>query len=220
MRNTFLLSLIFSCSIASAQFVQPERRAFQISAGLGVDAMSSHSVFTYINTLFGVPSTQTLGGLIPATEFFIVPEYQITDHWLVGFEYSYLLVSKSVAGYYAGEYSESIHMPMMIAHYCLHGEGYWLKCGGGIGYNFGTLTQTFTDIGSEETFAAQGAGMKLEAVMNLAFDEHWYGMLSGDVRWGIGNTFADHGTKADYQSVSPQLNYITVGMKLGMMYQF
>lgn len=206
--------------MAMGQPVQPESHAFQISAGLGVDEFSSRSVFFYINTLFGVPSTQTLGGLIPATEFFIVPEYQITDNWLVGFEYSYLLCSKSITGYYEGEFSESVHMPMIVAHYCLHGEGYWMKVGGGVGYTIGTLTQTVIQGYPEQTYTAHGAGLKLDAVMNLAFDKHWYGMLSGDVRWGVGNTFAHNGTDVVYQSVMPRLNFVTVGLKLGMMYQF
>jgi hypothetical protein len=158
--------------------------------------------------------------MMPATEFYVVPEYQITDNWLLGVEYSYLLFSKSINGYYEGEFTESIHMPMVVAHYCLHGDGYWLKFGGGAGYHIGTLAQTITQGGTEQTFTAHGIGIKLDAVMNLAIDEHVFGMLSGDVRWCTGNTFATNGTNASYQSTSPQLNFVTAGLKLGIMYQF
>ena len=196
------------------QPVQQERSAVQISAGLGIDGISSSSLFSYINTLYA----QQMSGLISATEFFIVPEIQITDHWLLGMEYSYLLCSKSNIGNYAGDFTESVHMPMVIAHYFWHGEGYWMKLGGGAGYNTGTLTQTIIQNGTELTFTAHGVGMKLDAVMNLAFDEHLYGVLSGDVRWCSGSNYR---TDAMFPSASPpQLSFVTAGLKLGMMYQF
>jgi hypothetical protein len=217
-----LLPIFFFCfsSVAMGQTIQPERSALQISAGLGIDGMSSGSLFSYINSLFGLPSAQQLEGLVPATEFFVVPEYPIADNWLLGVEYSYLLCSKSISGYYEGNFSESVHMPMMVTHYCMHGEGYWLKLGGGAGYNIGTLKQTIAQIGTEQTYTAHGLGLKLDAVMNLAFDEHLYGMLSGDIRWCTGNTFANGGTDAAYQSESPKLNFVSLGIKLGVMYQF
>jgi hypothetical protein len=217
MRRLFLVVLfLYLSSGAMGQTVQPELSALQITAGLGIDEISSNSLFSYINTLY----EQQLTGLIPATEFFIVPEFQITDSWFLGIEYSYLLCSKSNIGPYAGDFTESVHMPMFIAHYCLHGEGYWFKFGGGVGYNIGTLAQTVMQGGTEQTYTAHGVGMKLDAVMNLAFDDHLYGMLCGDVRWCAGSTFANGGTDASYQSVSPKLSFVTVGLKLGMMYQF
>jgi hypothetical protein len=215
------LPIVLLClsSVTMGQPAGQNRSTLQLSAGLGIDGYSSNSLFSYINTLYGIPIDQQLHGLTTATEFFVIPEFQITDQWMAGFEYSYLLCSQTMNGYYSGDVTESVHMPMAVAHYCLHGEGYWLKLGGGAGYNIGTLTQTITQGGTEQTFTAHGVGLKLDAVMNLAFDEHFFGMLSGDVRWSIGNSFSYHGTDAVYQSISPQLNFITVGIKLGIMYQ-
>lgn len=213
--------MIIVCRTASPGQTLPENHAaIHLTAGLGIDGYSSTSLFSYLNTLYGIPYAQKLGGLAPATEFFIRPEFQASDNFMLGMEYSYLLYSQSVSGYYSGEVTEVVHLPMLTAHYVLRGEGYWVKFGGGAGYQLGTLKQTINEVGSEQQYTAHGFGVKLDAALHLAFDEHLYGMLGGDVRWCTGSTFQKDGADAAYESESPKLNFITLGLKLGMMYQF
>jgi hypothetical protein len=221
MRNLFLPILFFGfSSFAMGQSDQTESRALQISAELGIDGLSSNSLFSYLNTLYGTSASQRLNGFIPATEFVLAPAYPLNDHLLLGVEYGFLSCSKSINGFYEGEFTETIHMPMVLIHYYLHGGGYWLKFGSGAGYYIGSLAQTIVQGSAGQTYTAHGFGMKLDAVMNLAFDEHLYGVLSGNMRWCAGGAFASDGMDAAYQSVTPRLNFVTVGLNLGMMYQF
>jgi hypothetical protein len=201
---------------AFSQQANGGERFIQITAGLGVSAHSDPSIVNYINALTLPPLDQRLSDFSSASEFFITPEMQINEEWSVGLEYSYLLKSYNVSGALPWNFSYSVQMPTLLAHYLSPGDGYWLKLGGGLGYAFGNLSEQFVQSGAEESSKASGPAIKVEAVGNTKFDEHFWGSIGLDMRWVYAGSF-----KGRVQSSvpAPKLDFFSLGVKFGVTYQ-
>ncbi|MEK6756492.1 MAG: hypothetical protein AABZ02_10115 [Bacteroidota bacterium] len=229
MRIRLLLGLLVLCPIASVEAqqvgTQDSKRFFDITLGMGVGAHSAPSIVDYINAVAQPRAEQRLDEFTSAVEFFVVPELQLADEWSAGIEYSLLLKSYSLddrSGYLRSDISYQVHMPTVLVQYLLFGEGYRLKVGGGVGYHLVRFNQNFYAYGSEETFRAEGLGVKLSAIGNTQFDETFYGSIGIDLRWdflgtlkrGDGSEAIDRITKA-----VPKMNFFTLGLKFGIMFQ-
>lgn len=195
-----------------------------ISAGMGVSANSAPSIVDYVNAVAQPPFDQRADEFSASTEFFVVPEYQISDEWSIAVDYSYHLKSygfDSQSGAGRMEFTHSVHMPMVVVHYLIPGQGYWLKVGGGVGYHVGSFTESFLGVGQETTLRATGFGTKLEAVGNTVFDDHFYGSIGLDLRWVFGSTFkTPSGQTKSYLNFTPQMSFFSVGLKFGVMVLF
>jgi hypothetical protein len=126
------------------------------------------------------------------------------------------LKSYNISGALPWNFSYSVQMPTLLAHYLSPGDGYWLKFGGGLGYAFGNLTEQFVQSGAEESSKAFGPAIKVEAVGNTKFDEHFWGSIGLDLRWVYAGSF-----KGGVQSSvpTPKLDFFSVGIKFGVTYQ-
>lgn len=209
--------LFFAISVAFGQQSATHSKFVQITAGLGVSAHSDPSIVDYINQLAAISPDQQLSHFASASEFFITPELQITDDWSLALEYSYMVKSYSVSGFTQWDFSYTTQMPTLIAHYLLSGEGYLLKFGGGVGYAFGNMSEQLVSTGTSESRSASGPSIKVEAVGNTEFDEHFWGSIGVDLR----GVFAGSLKNSTISVVpAPKLNFFSAGIKFGVTYQF
>jgi hypothetical protein len=142
----------------------------------------------------------------------------------VGLEYGLLIKSYAIddrSGFSRSDFSYLIHMPTVLVHRLILGEGYRVKVGGGIGYHIANFTQRFPTIGSEETLSAHGVGVKLDAVGNTKFDDTFYGSIGVDLRWDFEGTLRrSPGTPEASSSIPlPQMNFFSAGLKFGVTFQ-
>jgi len=200
-------------------------RFFDVTVGMGVAAHSAPSIVNYINAVAQPFPNQKVDQFNSAAEFYIVPELQVSKEWSTGIEYSLLIKSYSLddrSGFSRSEMSYEVHMPTVLVHYLLFGEGYRVKLGGGIGYHFVRFDQRFPTIGSEETLRSEGLGFKLDAIGNTKFDETFYGSIGIDLRWDFLGTLSRGGESAQVArsgGALPGMSFFNAGVKFGITFQ-
>jgi hypothetical protein len=204
---------------------QTSRCFIDFTAGMGIDLHSATSLVNYIN-LMGQPRLDDkVYNFSSAVEFFAVPEIQVSHDWSLGLEYSLLIKSYAIddrSGFSRSDFSYQIHMPTLLLHRLILGEGYRVKVGGGIGYHIANFTQSFPSVGSEETLSTDGIGIKLDAIGNTKFDETFYGSIGVDLRWDFEGTLKrSSGAPASASSsiAFPSMSFFSAGLKFGVTFQ-
>ncbi|MGB2868441.1 MAG: hypothetical protein WBD36_08320 [Bacteroidota bacterium] len=217
----YILAVLAAVPAARAQ--EQDHSFVHMALGMGIDVHSAPSIVDYINALTVQGSTKNLDEFATATEFFVTPEFSVAGNWSVGLEYAYLLKSYSVndgSGLSRWDFSYSMQMPTLLAHYVIPDDAYWLKFGGGVGYYFGSMKQSYAVSGSEDRFSAQGLGMKLDVSGNTKFDDHFYGYIGADLRWCFaGELKNDQGLTPTYNGVTAKMNFFSLGLKFGVVFQ-
>lgn len=218
-----MTSLASLSSLASGQ--SPATGRFvSLSAGMGIGAYSATATADYISAMLQLPESERPGDFTAAIEFFATPEVQLSDDWSLALEYSYLVKSyrlSSTAAPGTSEFSTSIHMPTVILHYLIPGQGYWLKLGGGVGYYVSSFSQSLFGSGQTQEFQASAPGLKFEAVGNTMFDESFYGYIGLDARWAFESSYSGQdGASPSYQATAPSLGFFNLGLKLGVAFLF
>jgi len=212
-----LSSLAWGQSPGTGRFVS-------LSGGMGISAYSATATSDYISAVLQLPEPERLGDFTSAIEFFATPEVQLSEDWSLALEYSYLIKSyrlSSTAAPGASEFSTSIHMPTLLLHYLVPGEGYWLKLGGGAGYYVSSFSQMLFGSGQMQSFRASAPGLKFEAVGNTMFDESFYGYIGLDARWGFDDSYSDSdGSSPSFGQTAPSLGFFSLGLKLGVTILF
>ena len=210
-------------SVSVAQAQDRDRSFVHVALGMGIDIHSAPSIVDYINALTVQGRAKNLDEFATATEFFITPEFSITNNWAVGLEYSYFLKSYSVddgSGLSRWDFTYSNHMPTLLVHYVVPDDNYWLKFGGGVGYYVGSMSQSYAISGSEDMYHAQGLGMKLDVSGNTKFDDHFYGYIGADLRWCFaGELKNDQAQTPTYNGVTAKMNFFSLGLKFGVVFQ-
>jgi hypothetical protein len=211
--------------MAQATVDQTGRRFIDFTAGMGISMHSATSVDNYINLIAQPRLDEKVNSFSSAVEFYAVPEIQVSHNWSMGIEYSLLLKSYAIddrSGFSRSDFSYQIHMPTLLLHRLILGEGYRVKVGGGIGYHFANFTQSFPTVGIEETLTADGIGMKLDAIGNTKFDETFYGSIGVDLRWDFEGTLKrSPGVSAAVSSSNPlpKMSFFSAGLKFGVTFQ-
>jgi hypothetical protein len=208
-------------SLAAGQSVN-ESRFVSLSAGMGISAYSATSTSDYISAVLQLPEPEQLGDFTSAIEFFATPEVQLAHDWSLAriqLPCSRTAFHRPRPG--TSEFSTSIHMPTLVLHYLVPGEGYWLKLGGGAGYYVSSFSQMLFGSGQTQSFRASAPGLKFEAVGNTMFDESFYGYIGLDARWGFDEAYSDSdGSSPSYQQTAPSLGFFSLGLKLGVTILF
>jgi hypothetical protein len=205
---------------------QASRRFIDFTAGMGVDLHSASSIVNYVNLVGQPRPEEKLYDFSSAVEFYAVPEIQVSQKWSVGLEYSLLIKSYSIddrTGFSRSEFSYQVHMPTLLVHRLVFGDGYRVKLGGGIGYHFANFTQRFQSFGGEEVLSAEGIAVKLDAIGNTKFDETFYGSIGVDLRWDVEGPLGRRQGVAPAVSNSiqlPKMNFFSAGLKFGVTFQF
>jgi hypothetical protein len=221
--------LILCCFVRplNAQFTAGDsgKRFLDFTVGLGVAAHSAPSVVNYINAVAQPFPNQIVDQFNSAAEFYAIPELQVSKEWSMAIEYSLLIKSYSLddrSGFSRTEMSYEVHMPTVLVHYLVLGEGFRVKLGGGIGYHFVRFDQRFPTIGSGETLRSQGLGFKLDAIGNTKFDDSFYGSIGIDLRWDFLGTLSRSGESAQVArsgAALPGMSFFNAGVKFGITFQ-
>jgi hypothetical protein len=226
-----IVILVLASSIVSTKLAaqpagdQADRRFIDFTAGMGIDLHSATSVVNYINLMAQPRIDEKVNDFSSAVEFYAVPEMQVSQNWSMGIEYSLLIKSYAIddrSGFSRSEFSYQIHMPTVLLHRLIVGEGYRVKMGGGIGYHFANFTQSFPTVGGEETLSADGIAVKLDAVGNTKFDEVFYGSIGLDLRWDFEGTLKHSPGAAPATSngiALPKMSFFSAGLKFGITFQ-
>jgi hypothetical protein len=188
-----------------------------IYGSMGVHLLSDASVVNYINQN-GLASS-----LVPswgtAIEFVGGVEIPVSRSWGVKVEHSYLFKSYTLYNVGASnDFHYNVQAPTLMLQYVIPGKGFFVKFSGGGGYHWGALTSP-DRIAGETTYHASGLGIRGEAEGQTAFDEHLYGYIGGVIGVEeLGRVTSPGGQDPPYGAVS--INYITVGLRFGLMYYF
>ncbi len=200
-------------------------RFFDFTAGLGIAIHSTPSLANYINSLAQTGPAQRIDQFNTAPEFYVVPEFQVSREWSVGLEYSLLVKSYTLGdqyGYSRTDISYEVHLPSLLVHYLVFGDGFRLKFGGGIGYHLIKFDQSFPLTGTSETLRGEGPGFKLDAIGNTKFDDTFYGSIGFDLRWDFLGTLKPDSQPSDAQRSGPALprmSFFNAGVKFGVTFQ-
>ncbi len=225
-RNIFCAGcfILMCCPDACAQHdsATVNSKFLGISAGLGVSLVRPVDVVDYINSVSS--SAKRVDDFGVAAEFFGTSEFRLDPEWGVKLEYAYLVKSYTVANSGPQDYivSFGVHMPEVLVQYLEAGKGYVFKFGGGIGYCVSHLSLDYGTLGSID-YTSRGVGMKVEAEANTQFDEHLFGVITGDIRSAIMSEIKDAN---DNPLVIPnsgkhvKMNFLSLGLKFGMIYYF
>ncbi|MDH4070166.1 MAG: hypothetical protein OEV30_07055 [Ignavibacteria bacterium] len=194
---------------------EPNRR-IGISGGMGVSYFNATDIVDRVNGT-GI-TTERADDFVAAAEFFGAVTYPLSADWALKLEYAYLITSYNVQTIFPGsEFSVTVHMPMLIAHYILVDKGvYNVKAGAGLGYHYGSYVERYGTAGA--TFTGSGVGAKLDLEANTAFGESFYAYIGGDLRFDfIGSLKPEDNANAGV-GITPGLGFFSIGAKLGFTF--
>lgn len=227
LRSIVLLILVAGAFFplrAQTQVEGTPARFFDVTVGLGIDAHFASSVADYVNLVAQPRLEQRVDIVGTAAEFFASVETQIADEWSAGIEYGLLVKSFLIddrSGFARSDISYNVHMPTILVHRLIIGDGYRVKAGGGFGYHFCAFRQQFQPFGTDEALKAEGLSFKLEAVGNTKFDDTFYGSIGVDLRWDFLGTLErrDAGVTSGRTIKLPSMNFFNAGIKFGVTFQ-
>lgn len=213
----YLFSLIIVLLISVSTYAQ-----FDVRAGMGIQLVNNPSLTDYINQNYADPSNR-LSSFNTAIIFSAEVDYHLNEKYQMGLETAYLINSfnYNVTG---GNYdlSYGIVMPTLTAYYVLSGKGYNFKFGGGVGPRFTIVDQTSPQLSVSQTYTSTGFGFLLRADGNTLLSDNLYANIGADLRYD----FNGEPKKDGNYIVNPvynenvNLNTISIGLRLGITYQF
>ena len=189
-----------------------------VSGGMGISAVSAPSVVDYVNTASQAVSAERVSEFSSTTEFFVAPEIRVAEQWAIGLDYSYRIKSIVVNG--AGSQSQfeiSSHQVGFVIHYLIEGESYLVRLGGGGGPVLGSFSQALFGNPVFSDFSARGWSIKIEAIGDTKFDDHFYGTIGVDMRWVFGQRYHNGSREVRVGTISAGLASFALGLKLGIL---
>jgi hypothetical protein len=225
-RNNILLLCFFYAGNLFGQETKPPafrvENSFAVSAGLSINIIRAAGIVDYINRT--ADYSQRVNDWGTAVDFFGGVEFPVSEKLGIKIDHSYLLKSYTFTKGVYGTYDLyfSMQSPTVSLQQVITGKGYFLKYGAGIGPRFGFLSQKVSFGGTHTDYRSTGFGMKAEMVGETAFDENFYGYISGQMGYDIlGKVGSDSGNGDISQlSNSVSLNYFYAGLRFGVMYYF
>ncbi|GJQ20472.1 MAG: hypothetical protein HBSIN02_08270 [Bacteroidia bacterium] len=215
MRTTITILLCILLSSGSIAQATAKDEVFGISASMGIDVLSAPAIADYLTVIAG--SAERVDEFTSAVEFAVAPEIRVAREWSAGLEYAYLIKSYSLQS--SGGSSNvflGVHLPTLLVQYVIRGERTRIRVGGGVGPVFGTMEEQLYGSTSGRTFRARGTGLKLEAAGASKFDDHFFALISVDMRWIAGGTFNDGTAEARFAGTTADLDLFTLGLKFGV----
>lgn len=223
----FILALPVSAAAqhdsSAAMFIRSEN-SFAVFGGMGIDIVRSSQVVDYINALSLF--SQRVDDWGTAVDFFGGVEFPVDEKWGIAIEESYLFKSYTFAANSGATYDffYSVHAPSILLQRVITGRGYFVKCEAGGGYRFGKAIQKISTYGAENTYTDHGAGIKGAITGQTAFDENFYGYISGQMGWEflgkLKNTDPSVTEPAIGSPESISVRYFYAGLRFGVMYYF
>jgi len=210
--------LVFSSAVRGQEQPSAGPR-FAISAGMGVNYISPGDVVDMINGAY--KPVQPVGQFHAGADFFGSLRMRLSDEWAVTAEYAYLLNSYNIeSGFGQGEFTMTVHMPTLLAHYLFISDPFYdLGVGAGIGYHFGTLAIKYGTI--DEPYTGSGPGIMIALTGNTALGERAFVHLEGNLRWefiGDLRNAAGKSPGVNAQGAPVTLESFSAGVRIGMTF--
>ncbi len=197
---------------------------YDISAGMGINLSSKSSLKDYINVNFSSPGNDVKSFETEA-EFFGEIDRSITSTFDIGIEYSASVYSFtnniSIFGVY--DFSVVEHKPSVVGYYVIKGEGYKFKFGGGLGLRIVNATEKLPNTIYESKYSSMGFGILARAYGMTGLGGNLYAYIGADARLDLPGEISDGGgTKLIDMSAKENvnLNSLSIGIKLGIVYSF
>lgn len=215
-----ICSLVLHSQELQKQFLRQEN-SFAVCGGMSINAIAATSVVDYVNSV--ALYSQRVDDFASAVDFFIGVEFPVGSEWGLKFEHSYLFKSYNIlsaGGNY--DFFYSVHAPSLLVHKVVTGEGYFFKMGAGGGYHVGSAEQK-DFYGLNAHYTATGIGVKGELTGQTAFDENFFGYISGHLGWEFLGELEETTTKQKLShpgnaSETVKLNYFFAGIRFGVIY--
>ena len=220
-----MILVIFS-SVALAQHspkVIQRENSFALFAGMSVNAVAASDIVDYINSVSTY--AQRVDDFASAVDFFGGVEFPVGKGWGMKLEHTYLVKSYNFPGNTGGTYDffYSVQVPSVLVQKVISGDGYFVKFGAGGGYHFGSAEQTISTYGISSDYTAEGIGLKAEMTGQTAFDENFFGYISGHLGWEFLGELKEAATEQNLSqptnvSEPVKLNYFFAGIRFGVIY--
>ena len=209
-----LIAPLFLASAGPDKVPPPLR--IGIAGGMGVSYVKATSLVDRVNGT-GITLARA-SDFVAGAEFFGALSYPVAADWIVKVEYAYLIASYNIQTIFPGsEFSMGIHMPTVVAQYVLLDRGvYYVKAGLGLGYHIGSYTEKYGTV--DATFTGSGPAAKIDFEANTAFGDSFYAYLGADIRMDFIGTLTSDQPGNTGASKPPDLNFLSLGAKLGFTF--
>jgi hypothetical protein len=191
-----------------------------LRAGMGVDYISSPSLYNYFNQNFSEPGSQ-IGSFKAAVNFSGEADYKLSNKYELGLDLTYRLYSYNFSGS-LGSYNLSYHniMPTLVSYYVIEGDGYEFKFGGGPGIRFLSADERLPGTTTTQTYTSTGIGFLLRAEGNTKISSELFASVLFDVRYDFNGEPKYNGVNL-YNAVdrsNVNFNSLSIGIGLGLTY--
>jgi hypothetical protein len=211
----YLTLAIFVILIYSTSYSQVSFRA-----GMGVDYISSPSLYNYFNQNFSDPGSQ-IGSFRASVNFSGEADYGLSNKYELGLDLTYRLYSYNFSGS-LGSYNLSYHniMPTFVNYYVIKGDGYEFKFGGGLGIRFLSADENLPGTTTTQTYTSTGIGFLLRAAGNTKISDNLFASILFDIRYDLNGEPKYNGNNL-YNAVDKSnvnFNSLSIGVGLGLVY--
>ena len=157
----------------------------QVRGSMGVDFVSTPSLYDYINQNFAASNSQ-IGSFNAAIIFSGEVDYDVSSNYEIGLDLGYRLYSFNTQNL-IGQYDLTYHnlMPTLVNYYVINGDGYQFKFGGGAGVRFLSADESIPGTGSTQTYSSTGFGLLLRAAGNTRLSDNFYINIGLDARYDL-----------------------------------
>jgi hypothetical protein len=211
---------LLSIFIFVNQMVFPQ---VSLRGGMGINFINIPSVRDYLNFSRFAPSDNQVATFNTAINFSGEVDFRAAENYELGVELAYLYNSFTFSpngGTY--ELSYTVLMPSVTSYYVIDGQGYNFKFGGGLGIRFASINELQEFTSNSNNYSSVGFGILLRALGNTALGGNVYANITGDIRYDLNGMPKNDGNpiKNTISRSSVNLNYLSLGLSLGITYIF
>lgn len=192
----------------------------QVRGSMGVDFVSTPSLYDYINQNFAASNSQ-VGSFNAAIIFSGEVDYDVSSNYEIGLDLGYRLYSFNTQNT-IGQYDLTYHsfMPTLVNYYVINGDGYQFKFGGGAGVRFLSADESIPGTGSTQTYSSTGFGILLRAAGNTRLSDNFYINIGLDARYDINGEPSNGGNNLFNFASNSKVNFnsLSLGLGLGLTY--
>lgn len=229
MKNILITLLLFCNLLINAQTQRKDsllinENRFNISAGMGIKAISIKDVVSYLNNFIHYHDDE-YSTIATSPDFYINTEYRFSDNYGMKLDYGYSVKTYNLENtndilYHNISVTYSIHSPALLINYIVREPGYLLKFGAGLSYNFASFSQKTSVSKGEEIYTSNGPGFKLEAFGHSQLGTDVYMVIGLFVHAGVLGDLKNDSGKPLIQNKEINMSFISAGLSLGLAYYF
>ncbi len=216
MRFVYPLFIVFIFSGFS--FAQTE-----LSASMGINFISSPSLYDYINQNYIQSGGSILDGFNSSIIFSAEAGYNISKTYQPAIEIDYMINSYTLSDL-NGQYEMSYGNIMfsIMNYYVIAGDGYNFKFGGGGGLRFLSADEKRPATGVTQTFTSVGYGFLIKAEGNTLLGGNVYAKIGAQASYDLNGEPEFNGMTLHNNVANENVNFnsLSVGLSLGVSYIF